>query len=276
MDHLRAAFPTPFPELNVVLQELVACAQAALGGNFAAAYLQGSFALGDFDQHSDVDFIMVVDEELSQAELHALQAMHARIYALDCPWAQHLEGSYFPKEILRQTSRSGEELWYLDHGSRSLVRSDHCNTLVVRWVVRAHGVCLAGPDPAALVDPVPVVKLRAVMLEGMQRWGKEILADPQVINNRFYQSFAVLHYCRLLHDLHTGFPGSKRAGAAWAKINLHPSWSGLIDRAWDGRPNPAFSVRQPADPQDLKSTVDFVRTVMQAGARLAAEWGLEA
>jgi hypothetical protein len=61
----------------------------------------------------------------------------------------------------------------------------------------------------------------------------------------------ILHYCRALHDLHTGTVGSKRAGAKWAKATLDPSWAGLIDRAWDGRPNPALSIRQPADAQEL-------------------------
>src|SRR5437667_4736706 len=65
--------------------------------------------------------------------------MHERIYNLDCAWAQHLEGSYFPKGVLKDYSQRGKQLWYLDHGSRSLVRSDHCNTVVVRWVVRELG-----------------------------------------------------------------------------------------------------------------------------------------
>jgi hypothetical protein len=137
-------------------------------------------------------------------------------------------------------------------------------------VVRAHGIALAGPDPATLVAPIPVGALRQEILAGMRGWGQQILADPEIINNRFYQTFAVLHYCRTWHDLHTGFPGSKRAGAEWAKATLDPAWAGLIDRAWDGRPNPALSVRQPADPQDLKSTLEFVQYVIQASTQVAA------
>ena len=67
----------------------------------------------------------------------------------------------------------------------------------------------------------------------------------------------------MLHDLYTGFPGSKRAGAEWAKINLDSSCSALIDRAWDGRPNPAFSIRQPADPKDFENTLTFVKYVIE-------------
>src|SRR5712691_11526146 len=249
---MNKTFPTPYPELNSVLRDFVGSVQAVLSNNFVGAYLQGSFAVGDFDLHSDVDFIMVIEEELSPSEVHGLQAVHERIYCLDIPWAQHLEGSYFPKEVLRSHARLGEHLWYLDNGSRSLIQSAHCNTVLVRWVVREHGVTLAGPSPALLVDPIPVETLRKAIIATIHDWGQEIMANPDDYNNRFYQTFIVLNYCRMLHDLHRGFPGSKLAGAAWPKANLDPSWTGIIDRAWDGRPNPAVSVRQRADVKDFQ------------------------
>jgi len=232
--------------------------QAVLSTNFVGAYLQGSFAVGDFDLHSDVDFIMVIEEELSPEEVDGLQAVHERIYGLDIPWAQHLEGSYFPREVLRDYTRQGELLWYLDHGSRSLIQSDHCNTVLVRWVVREQGVALAGPPPALLVDPIPVEALREHIRTTIHDWGQEILSHPDEYNNRFYQGFIVLNYCRMLHDLQRVSPGSKLAGAQWAKANLDPFWNGLIDRSWNGRPDPAVSVRQPADPNDFQETLEFI------------------
>ena len=255
--------PTPFPELNDVLQQLVSSVQAVLGETFIGAYLQGSFAVGDFDQHSDVDFIIVLAGELLEEQVAALQVMHERIYNLDSEWARHLEGSYFPAGVLRRLDQPGRQLWYLDNGSRALILSDHCNTLVVRSTVWEHGITLAGPSPQALVDPVPVEDLRAEILATIHDWGQQILADPDRFNRRFWQSFIVLSYCRMLHDLRLGRVGSKRAGAEWAKATLDPSWAGLIDRTWAGRPNPALSVRQPADPDDFERTLAFVRYVME-------------
>jgi hypothetical protein len=257
--------PTPYPELNVVLRELVAGVRGALGRDFVAACLQGSLAVGDFDRHSDVDFIIATASELSDTQVRALQDLHGRIYDLDCAWAQHLEGSYFPKDILRDCVQRGNQLWYLDHGRRSLVRSDHCNTAVVRWVVRERGVALTGPAPGTLVDPISVETLREEIAQTIRRWGREILAEPGRFSNRFYQGYIVLSYCRMLHDLHTGFPGSKRAGAEWAKVTLDPAWAGLVDRAWSGRPNPALSVRQPADPAEFERTLEFVRYAITLG-----------
>ena len=74
-------FPTPYAELNQVLGELVARIQQILGDDFAGAYLQGSFAVGDFDQHSDVDFIVAVEDDLTSDQVDALQVMHDEVYS---------------------------------------------------------------------------------------------------------------------------------------------------------------------------------------------------
>ena len=162
---MNDTFPTSYPELNAVLSDLVESVQKILDGNFVGTYLQGSFAIGDYDLYSDVDFIMVLEEALSEDQVQALQGMHERIYSFDSHWAQHLEGSYFPKEVLRRYTQRGRKLWYLDNGASSIVKSRHCNTIVVRWVVRENGVTLTGPPPDSLVDRIPVEKLQKEILE---------------------------------------------------------------------------------------------------------------
>jgi hypothetical protein len=259
--------PTPYPELNGVLRALVDDVRAALGETLVGAYLQGSFAVGDFDEHSDCDFIVAVRDELSERQVAELQVIHARTYGLECAWAQHLEGSYFPTALLRDFRGAGSPVWYLDHGAQVLIRSNHCNTALVRWVVRERGVQLAGPPPSTLVDPVPVDVLRREIAGLMHWWGNELLVDATPFRNRFYQAFIVHTFCRMLHTLVEGRPGSKRAGAEWAKTHLDPQWSGLIDGSWNGRPNPAVSVREPPDPAEFERTLAFVRYVMDESAR---------
>lgn len=254
--------PTPYPELNAVLRQLVDGVRDTLGNTLVGAYLQGSFAVGGFDEHSDVDFVIAVRGELSTHFVEQLQALHGRVYDFDSEWAKHLEGSYFPMDVLRSHERRQELLWYLGHGARFLVRSTHCNTVVVRWVVREHGVALAGADPATLVAPVPVAALRSEILSTIVDWGEEILAHPEPFRNRFYQSFIVLSYCRMLHDLVKGRVSSKRKGADWAKNVMEASWHGLIDRSWNGRPDPAVSSQEPPDDAEFGRTLQFVRFVM--------------
>ena len=255
--------PTPDPELNAVLQELVTGIRSLLKANFLGAYLQGSFAIGDWDMESDVDFIVVIDQEVSEADLSALQALHGRIYDLDSHWAQHLEGSYFPKDTLKQNAPTGTPLLYLDNTSRELIRSNHCNTLVVRWSVREYGIPLAGPNPDVWIDPVSADDLRREVRRTMETWAQELFARPEQMNNRWYQPFAVLSYCRMLHTLTTGRIGSKPAGAQWARSALDSRWSALIQRAWDERPNPSQKVTQPADSEDFQSTLEFIRYALE-------------
>lgn len=261
---------TCYQELNVVLHELISSMRDILGDNFVGAYLQGSFAVGDFDEHSDCDFIIVINKDISSQQLPGLQTMHKRIFNLAMEWAKHLEGSYFPKAVLRDYNLCGSELWYLDNGHSELIRDKHCNTVIVRQTLHEKGVVITGPEPSTLIEPIPVEILRRTILAVILDWGKEILAEPERFNNRFYQSFIALSYCRMLHDLHTGTVGSKRTGAEWAKRNLDSSWRGLIDRTWSGRPDPAVSIRQTADKADFNNTLAFVKYVMKAANKFAA------
>ena len=270
---MRITVNTPYPELDAVLMDLVSSVRKILGDNFVGAYLQGSLATGDFDEHSDVDYIIAIEQELSDADVLKLQAMHKRIFNCGEEWAKHLEGSYSPKAILRDYRRSGSDLWYLDNGHSVLERSSHCNKIVVRWIVRERGVVMSGPHPSTLIDSIPVHVLRRAILDSIINSGHEILTNTEPYYNRFYQGFIVLHCCRKLHDLHTGQVGSKRAGAEWAKRNMDQSWADLIDRAWSCRPDPAWSVRQPPNEADFRRTLQFVREVMRAAKELVAEKG---
>jgi len=278
LNPVNLTHPTPDIELNWVLRELVNSIQAVLGDNFIGAYLQGSFALGDWDTFSDVDFVVAIEHEVSEAHLAALQAMHARIYMLESHWAMHLEGSYIPREILRHKEflRRADSvrtpLQYLDNTFSRLVLSDHDNTLVVRWVTRERGIILAGPDPKILIDPVPPDDLCQEVLAILRNWAEQIFADPAQINNRFYQPYAVLSYCRMLYTLHTVTVGSKPAAARWAQETLEARWRDLIQRARDERAYPSLRVRQPADAEDFKRTLEFIAYALE----VSREWDADA
>ena len=258
-------FPTTNAELNAVLHEFVKSAREILQSNFVSACLQGSFAVGDWDHDSDVDFTIVVDDHLSKVEVQALQAMHAKIYKLGSEWAKHLEGSYFPRALLKRGDPAKRKVWYLDNTHDQLVLSNHDNTLVVRWVVREYGITLAGRDPKELVDVVPPDDLRREILTTMQAWADEIFSGQWKMDNKWAQPYAVLSYCRMLHSLHTRRIASKVAGTQWAKNTIDSRWAGLIQRAWEERPNPSLKVRQPAEPEEVKNTLEFINFALKAG-----------
>ena len=250
--------PTTDLELNAVLQQFATGIQAILGANFIAVYLQGSFGVGDWDTDSDVDFLVAIANETTEAEQLALQALHSKIFSLPSAWAQHLEGSYFPRDVLKREDPAKTKLLYLNNAHEQLEMSDHDNSLVVRWVAREHGIPLAGPDAKELIDPISSDALCVEVWDVMHDWGREIVAGRWQMKNRWAQPFAVLSYCRMLHTLETGRIESKLAGARWAKNALDPRWRMLIEKAWQERPNPSLKVGQPADEDDIRDTLAFI------------------
>jgi hypothetical protein len=226
--------PTRFAELNELLDQLLLGVRSILGENFVGAYLQGSFALGDADLYSDCDFLVVVAGRLAPVQERRIRELHAAIPARPDHWAHHLEGSYAPRDELHSLASLGKKWLFVDHGHREMEWSTHCNTEVVRWVLREHGLTLAGPDPKALVDEVQPDVLRARMrqevhdfLPGMLTWIK--------LDSPLAQRYAVTTLCRILYTLEAGQVASKRASLLWAKDNLDPRWRGLIGGTLEDR-----------------------------------------
>ncbi len=276
--------PTPFGELNQVLLYWMSGVHKALQQNLLGVYLQGSFALGDFTEKSDADFIVVTEQDLSIQELADLARLHKDIHTLPfLTWRNALEGSYVPQPLFKNLtftprdppgeSRSADwrdpgladqparvyPFWYLDHGSDTLVRSEHDNNQVVRWILREHGVVLSGPDPKTLINPVTADALREEALETLSR---SLAAGMEPMNMRIWQAFWVILFCRILHTLQKGEVTSKRAAAAWAQKTLDRDWTGLIKRAEAVHSLDDEESMQPADRKEVEATrrfADYVR-----------------
>lgn len=255
--------PTSVAEVNDLCARLVTLQQKIFGDRLIGSWLQGSFAFGEADENSDVDFVVAVQGELTQDDVKALQAAHKKLRHSGLPWSDHLEGSYFPVADLANPQRAGEPVWYLDHGADHLILSDHCNTLVVRQTLYQAGITLAGRSPLAVLDAVPADSLRRSMAEEMIEWGEEVLADPDRWATVFYQGFFVFSYCRVWHDWTHGVVSGKRTAMAWAREQLGTEWHGLLDRAWTTRIDPSATSRQPADPDDYVKSLELVRIVME-------------
>jgi predicted nucleotidyltransferase len=260
--------PTGYPELNSLLADLVAGAQSVLSANFCGAYLQGSFALGSADEHSDVDFVVVTEGEVTEGELEGLQELHRRLHSQDVAWARHLEGSYVPRELLRHVDPERRPLLFLDNGAERLVRDSHCNTAVVRWVLRTHGITLDGPPPEELIAPVAPEDLRregARALADYADWAREAGGMSE-----WKQTYLVLTLCRILCMLDTGEVVSKRRGAEWALRSLDGRWHGLVEQALADRPDPWQRVHRAADPDRAEATAAFADYVTSAGTASTA------
>src|SRR5262245_16855535 len=127
--------PTGDDGLNAVLAALDDRVRGHFGRDLVGVYLHGSFAVGDADPYSDVDWLVVLGREVGAEEIPSLDSLHRDLHGLPSVWAQHLEGSYVSGAALASPP-DGKAWPYLDNGATALVPSDHDNSRVVRWCLR--------------------------------------------------------------------------------------------------------------------------------------------
>ena len=257
----NTTYPTPYPDVNAVLLALLSGVQTILGNHLIGMYLEGSLASGDFDQDSDIDFVVVTDDEISGALFSALQAMHERIATMDCWCAIQLEGSYISQHALRRYDPAhalhpniergrGERLKIIQHDAAWVIH---------RYILRERGMTLVGPAPHTLIDPVSPHDLRQAMVAILHGWATNILNDPARMNSHGYQSYTVLSLCRILYTLQYGAVVSKPVAAQWAQEILGEGWVPLIERAWVGRQHPQGKAQE----DDVNGTLDLIRYTLE-------------
>jgi predicted nucleotidyltransferase len=256
----------PYPELRNVLNTFVDEIAAELRENLVGIYLIGSIASGDFDLDSDIDFLVVTNTELTEANMKSLQDIQIKIHDIDCYPAKHLEGSYISISDLNNWNIVGEKkLYYFDNGSTIYEESTHDNQWHVRWILRERGITLVGPNPKTILKSIPLDEMlneiKRTMLQVLKVFQDEINRPLSFWNSRFGQSFTVLTYCRMLHTLHTGTVQSKKAGAKWAKEFVDPKWVEIIEQAWNEREGVRFlvKIRQRAEQTLLYETLEFIK-----------------
>ena len=252
--------PTVFPDLNELLQELVARVEAILGENLVGAYLVGSFALGAADLQSDCDFLIVTAARVTFAQERGLRELHAEIPSRDGHWPHDLEGSYAPRTDLETLEALGEKWLYVDRGHREMQWSTHCNSEDVRWTLRERGVTLSGTDARRFVAEVPADALRSKMRARIPRFLYDLRDWTNFDEVAWSQRYAVTTLCRMLYTLDAGEITSKQNALGWAKSALPNQWRGLIQQVIDDRPLPW---NDPPRPGSIEATIAFAEYAKQ-------------
>ncbi len=160
-DHLGSAAahqqptPTPYPDVNAVVHDLLTSLHAILGAQLAGMYLVGSLALGAFDpRESDLDLIIVTVGTLSDETVAALRDLHQRFDHSASAWAARLDAVYLPQEVLREPSPTAARYPILYWPELLVLEPLESGWWPIqRNTLREHGVVVSGPDPRLLVDP---------------------------------------------------------------------------------------------------------------------------
>lgn len=221
-------------EVSELLDDLLFAVQTELDQAFVGLYVRGSLVLGDFDpETSDVDFLVVTEERLDDAQFAALHAMHRRLEGSRSLYARRYEVAYRDRLALRRfvpherhaTLGQGESPEWSEHGA---------NWTVERWTVREHGLRVVGPDPRTLIDPITSEALAAANRERLTDWARW-LDHPEDRDweavRRGQMAYHVETMCRCRYAIETGTSATKPQAARWALEAFPEPWRTTVRRS---------------------------------------------
>ncbi len=231
--------PTPFADVNAVLDDFLVRIQTLLGSHFQGMYLVGSLALGDFDPHSsDIDFVVVTDTDIGDDCFDSLQDVHTQFAASSSPWAGRIEAIYIPSPALRHVVPNTSHYPQIEKGT-SLFKAPLESGWIFQCItIRDRGVVVAGPEPHTLVGPIYPQDMYSAAAGITGLWLEQAKNDPTWLpwlRQRDAHTFVILTLCRLLYSLVTESVTSKPRAAEWAQKELGGAWATLIKCALAGQ-----------------------------------------
>lgn len=209
--------PTPYPDVNVLLEYLLARMQTVLGTKLVGLYLYGSLVTGDYDEVcSDVDLLAVLASALDEEEFEALRAMQAEFVAANPMWTERIEIAYATMHALQTFKTQASLIAIVSPGEPFHYREMDKDWLANWYVVREYGLTLFGPPPGEVIATVTNEEFVATVKRHCQGW-RDWVNDAY---NRPSQAYAILTLCRAWYTVTHGEQVSKLKAAEWAMAQL--------------------------------------------------------
>lgn len=248
---------TPYRDLDLLLADLLERWQRILGDRLAGVYVQGSFALGGGDEHSDCDWIVATQGSLTDPQILRLRELHAEIPTWERPWCQDLEGSYAPIDELASVDHLGCRWLFNDHGHRTVEWDDHCNRAFTRWILREHGLTLLGPAPSTFMPKVPEDNLRREAADSLPTLLDDLATWADIDTLAWGQRYAVTTACRILYTFEVAEVATKHGALEWGLRTLDATWRPLLAQVRDERVL-GWQPHQPPRPGEADAARAFV------------------
>ena len=222
------------PSLDL-LDALTSAIRGVLGDDLVGLYLYGSAVTGGFDAGvSDLDLAAVTAPEVEALDLAGFERMHRLFEEQNPEWSGRIEVVYIGEATLTSFRTSAGSVAVISPGEPFHVRDDRVadwlqNWYVADWLqnwylVRATGRPLTGPPADEVVPPVAWSEFVDATIHYADEVGKRSRGD----GGGGTLAYTILTLCRALRVVRTHTPGSKQAGAVWAR-ECFPDWAWLID-----------------------------------------------
>lgn len=278
--------PLPAPASEVV-GDLLRRLDRALPGRVEGLYVVGSAATGAFRPgRSDIDFVALLDRDLSRVELARLCAVHmgrwisalVRDTALRWRWPLVCNGIYLTAADLSKSPLMVIPLAGHVSGRIRIAEREGFDVNPVTWhTLASHGIAVRGPARERLAIHLDRAELRAWTRENLnsfwRRW-VERARHPGVrerMLGRRFASAGALGVTRLHYTLATGEIASKEAAAAHALHVFDPRWRPLLEDAlawWRAEPPRPPYRGGAAQIRRRHDAAEFVASVINAGNAL--------
>jgi hypothetical protein len=205
-----------------------------LPGLLDAFYLEGSLALGAFDERwSDIDFVAVLTRRCTAEEVVRLQAFHRTLEHLYPRWPWQGEYLLSWEEWTHPQPDSRRSLTY--HAGRFHLRTQlDLHAHVMLWTLKQHGFALRGPDPQHLALPLKESVLRSQMQRNLTTyWAGFVQRPPRMawLLTDYGIQWVVLGVLRPWYTLENHDIVSKTQAGAAALTRLPLRWHRVIHEA---------------------------------------------
>jgi predicted nucleotidyltransferase len=224
---MKQTDPTPYADINQLLELLLSEIQKILGEKLIGLYLYGSLVTGDFDnESSDIDLVAALSSDIDDRDFNHLQKMHNDFANNHKKWDDRIEVCYISVAALRTVKSHTSIVANISPGEPFHLKETRKDWLIDWYVVREKGITLSGLSPKTLIEPISKEEFMQAVQENTKAWGEWIYD----MHNRKSQAYAILTMCRTLYAYKNGEQVSKKQAALWAEKEL-PEWSKLIQNA---------------------------------------------
>lgn len=223
--------PTPYEDINIVLESLLNGIQTIFGNNLVGVYITGSLSYGGFIRgRSDLDLLVVLHKPVTQEEMDLIKKMHIQIEKDNEKWKNRIECSYIPQDMLGNMLPPKSPRPYIGEG-RFYPKAFYGNEWIINnYLLYKHGITLFGPDFNTLLKKVDIKDVQKASIRDLFKEWEPKLKDDEWLDNPHYQSYIVLNLCRILFTVLQEKVASKNISASWVKKEF-PRWKKLIEHA---------------------------------------------
>ncbi len=203
-----------------------------LPGLLNAFYLEGSIALGEFNEKfSDIDFIASLNHQTIPVEIEALRSIHWTIEKRYPRWK--MSGSYLQAQTLDHADQRAEPNPHYHDGVLHLDGHFELNS-VEGWILKHHGIALVGPEPQDLPFSVDWETLIEAMRHNLNTYWVKWTKRPGriiVMLSDWGIQWTVLGVLRQFYSFRENAITTKEQAGEYALTCLPTRWHPLIQEA---------------------------------------------